>query len=102
MGTDLILHPGPVALLTGLLLGVLASLVHRRLVELSISNAIKRHDKAKISFLAGSVLRIALLAMPLLIGTVFPRYVSVLTAFLGLMSVKLYLFFREIVKEKRR
>ena len=40
--------------------------------------------------------------MPLLIGTVIPRYVSVLTAFLGLMSVKLYLFFREIIKEKRR
>ena len=102
MYRDLILHPSPWALLSGLVLGVAASLVHYRLVEHSIRNVIERQNKAMASLLAGAMLRIALLAMPLLAGMIIPRYLSVFTAFLGLRSVKLYLFFREMINLRRR
>ncbi|MCR5066781.1 MAG: hypothetical protein K6A14_01835 [Erysipelotrichaceae bacterium] len=102
MNTELILKPGAVALVTGLLLGTAASLIHRWMVGKSIRNAIKRHNKAKFSLLAGSVLRISVLAIPLLTAMIIPRYVSVLTAALGLMAVKLYFFFREVLFLKRR
>ena len=39
---------------------------------------------------------------PLLTALLIPRYVSVFTAALGLMAVKLYLFFREVLLLKRR
>ncbi len=102
MYRDLILHPGPWALLSGLALGAAASLIHYRLVEYSIRSVIERQNKAKASLLVGAMLRIALLALPLLAGMIIPRYLSVLTAFLGLMSVKLYLFFREMINLRRR
>ncbi len=102
MNTELILRPGAAALVTGLLLGTAASLIHRWMVETGIRNALERHNKAKFSLLAGSVLRITVLAIPLLTALLIPRYVSVFTAALGLMAVKLYLFFREVLLLKRR
>ncbi len=102
MDTDLILHPGFGALLTGLLLGSSCSMLHYRLLAVSMRNAIIRQNKANLSFVAGTMLRMVILALPLLTAMLIPRYVSVLTAFLGLMSVKLYFFFREMINLKRR
>ncbi|MBQ6655559.1 MAG: ATP synthase subunit I [Erysipelotrichaceae bacterium] len=102
MNTELILKPTAAALIAGLLTGMAFSLVHRWMVEESMRKAIKRHNKAKGSLLAGAVLRITVLALPLLTAMVIPRYLSVFTVALGLMSVKLYLFFKEILFLKRR
>ena len=102
MNTELILKPSATALIAGLAVGIVFSLAHRWMVEESMRNAIRRHNKAKGSLLAGAVLRMTVLAIPLLAAMIIPRYLSVFTVALGLMSVKLYLFFREILFLKRR
>jgi len=100
MNTEQILKPTAVSLAGGLVIGLLFSLIHFKLVSIHITNTIKRHDKASLLSTLGNMARPMILAIPVAVSMICPQYFNVFAVFVGVMIPKLYLFFRAI-RERR-